>query len=86
MRKIFCESTVATPRKVEIQVRAVTGYSECCNNLRQVLVETSHTLTMDPAALRARGKAKSTPVTGPECPVKVHTGVVGDPATKIHLF
>ena len=66
MRRILCESMVATPRNVDIHVMAVTGTSECCNNLRQVLEATSQTLTMDPAALRAKGRAKSTPVTGPE--------------------
>ena len=58
---------------------AVTGTSECCNNLRQVFEATSHTLTIDPAALKAKGEANKTPVTGPEWPVKVHTGVEGDP-------
>ena len=58
---------------------AVTGLSECCNNFKQVLVATSHTRTVQPAALKAIGKARSTPVTGPEWPVKVQTGVVGEP-------
>ena len=77
--KIFEESTVATPLKVEIQVIEVTGESQCCNNFRQVLVATSQTLTVHPAALKAKGKANKTPVTGPECPVSVHNGVDGEP-------
>ena len=60
---------------------AVTGLSECCNNFKQVLVGTSQTRTVHPAALRAIGKAKSTQVTGPEWPVKVQTGVVGEPVS-----
>ena len=58
---------------------AVTGLSECCSNFKQVLVVTSHTLTVHPAALKAMGKASRTPVTGPEWPVKVQTGVDGEP-------
>ena len=70
--------------KVDIHDIAVTGLSECCNNFKQVLVGTSHTRTVQPAALKAIGKARSTPVTGPEWPVKVQTGVVGEPVN--HLF
>ena len=83
---MLSESTVATPRKVEIQDMAVTGLSECCSNFRQVLVVTSQTLTVHPAALRAMGKARSTRVTGPEWPVKVHTGVEGEPETKHQTY
>ena len=46
---------------------------------------TSQTRTVHPAALKAIGKARSTPVTGPEWPVKVQTGVVGDPVNH-HLM
>ena len=43
---------------------------------------TSHTRTVHPAALNARGNANKTPVTGPECPVNVHIEVEGDPASE----
>ena len=79
VRKMFAASTVATPLKVDIQVIVVTGLSECCNNFKHVLLVTSHTRTMQPAALKARGEAKRTFVTGPECPVRVQTGVEGEP-------
>ena len=71
--------------KVDIHDMAVTGLSECCNNFKQVLVGTSQTRTVHPAALKAIGKARSTPVTGPEWPVKVQTGVVGEPVNH-HLM
>ena len=45
--------------KVDIHDMAVTGLSECCNNFKQVLVGTSHTRTVQPAALKAIGKARS---------------------------
>ena len=81
-RKVFSENILAiviSCLKVDIQDIAVTGLSECCSNFKQVLVVTSHTLTVHPAALKAMGKARRTPVTGPEWPVKVQTGVDGEP-------
>ena len=48
---------------------------ECCNNFKHVLVVTSHTRTVHPAALSANGNDNKTPVTGPECPVKVQIEV-----------
>ena len=79
VRKMFAESTVATPLKVEIQDMAVTGLSPCCKSFRQVFVATSQTRTVHPEALKAIGIANKTFVIGPEWPVKVQTGEDGEP-------
>ena len=77
------ESIVAAPLKVDVHVMAVTGLSPCWSSFRKAPppppLETSHSLTVHPAALRASGRQSRTPTTGPEWPVRVARGLSADP-------
>jgi len=52
-------------------------------------LRTSHSLTVQPAALKANGMQRRTPTTGPECPVRVTKGLSADPGVvgcSVHNF
>ncbi len=69
------------------QVIAVTGLSPCWRSLRQAPPppprETSQSRTVHPAALRASGRQRRTPTTGPEWPVRVAKGRSADPVNNV---